>query len=421
MIELCEVPRYTNCIKTRQCKTMHRLITTTSELQSFCDSVAGAEYLTVDTEFIRERTYYPKLCLVQVGGPDNAVAIDPLADGIDLTPLFELLKNPNILKVFHAAKQDLEIFYHLMGEMPHPLYDTQIAAMVCGYGEQVGYEGLVNRILDEQLDKASRYTDWAQRPLTKRQIDYAIADVTHLRNIYDKFRTQIKIQKRCTWIAEEMAELEKPELFLIDPEEAWRKLKYKKRTPAYLNALQALAAWRERKAQRKDIPRGWLMKDDMLLQIAAMDPKSAEEMAQVRGAMNQLSKNSVTSILDELSKARGKERCDYPQDEKKGPDLSPAQEGLLDVLRLLLKQICDEAGVASKIVANKKQLIALIQGEQDIALLHGWRHELFGHIAQGFLAGQIHLAVSENGKGLTLVEPEGEVGNVKIAHHASAS
>jgi ribonuclease D len=388
---------------------MHHIISTTAALKEACDRLASEEFVTVDTEFIREKTYYPKLCLVQLGGSDFAVAVDPLAEGIDLTPLFDLLKNPAVLKVLHAAKQDLEIFYHLMDEMPHPLYDTQVAAMVCGYGEQVGYEALVNRMLHEQLDKASRYTDWAKRPLTQRQVDYAIGDVTYLRSIYEKFRTQIKIQKRCTWIEEEMARLEDPELFLIHPEDAWKKLKYKKRKPAYLNTLRAVAAWRERKAQRKNLPRSWVMKDEMLLQIAAMNPENMEELSEVRGSKN-LSENSRRQMLDELEKARQVDKADYPEDEKvSGLELSPAQEGLLDVLRLLLKQVCDEAGVATKLVANKHDLMAFVAAREEAVLAHGWRYELFGHIAEGFLKGKISLTVNAKGDGLTLIDTD--------AHH----
>ncbi len=390
---------------------MHQMIETTAELAALCERLAHEAFVTVDTEFIREKTYYPRLCLVQVAGEHEAVAIDPLAEGIDLSPLYDLMKNPDVLKVFHAAKQDLEIFYHLMNAMPHPIYDTQIAAMVCGYGEQVGYEALVNRILNEQLDKASRYTDWAKRPLTTRQVDYAIGDVTYLRHIYEKLSAQIGIQNRKTWIEEEMASLENPDLFLIEPDEAWRRLKYKKRKPAYLNACRALAAWRERKAQRKNIPRTWLMKDEMLLQLAAMNPSSMEELVQVRGAQH-LSENSRLAILEELAKARLIKTADFPEDEKKGPELSPSQEGLLDVFRLLLKQVCDEAGVAAKLVANKKEMIAFIAGEEDVPLAHGWRYELFGHIARDFIHGKAYLSVNEKGNGLTLIEAPTAVSEV---------
>lgn len=385
---------------------MHRLITTTQELANVCQEFESLEYITVDTEFIREKTYYPKLCLVQIGAPDRAVAVDPLADDIDLTPLFRLLSNNKVLKVLHAAKQDIEIFFKLMGAVPRPLYDTQIAAMVCGYGEQVGYEALVNTIVNGTLDKASRYTDWEQRPLTQRQVDYAIDDVTHLRGVYESLRNRIAEQGREDWIAEEMARMQNDEQYRVDPDSMWRRLKYKNRTPAYLNQLRAVAAWRERMAQRKDVPRGRLLKDEVVLQVAAMAPHNMEDLSQVRGALKHLSADNAKSLLTALEEARALPREKYPVDDKKKKMLSSRQESVVDVLKLLLKRQCDEAGVASKLVAGKEDLAALLMEEDasQVACLQGWRYELFGKVASRFISGEIKLTVDPEKGGITFME-----------------
>lgn len=375
---------------------MHRLITDNAVLSEACKRFAACEYVTIDTEFIREKTYYPKLCLVQIASHEDEVAIDPLADGIDLAPLLELLANDKVLKVFHAAKQDVEIFYQLTGAVPTPLYDTQIAAMVCGYGESIGYEALVNTIVNASLDKASRYTDWEQRPLTQRQVDYAIADVTHLRGVYESLRGQIERQGRSEWIAEEMAQMAHPESYEVDPDDMWRRLKYNNRSSAYLNLLRAAAAWRERTAQRKDIPRGRLLKDEVLLQIAAMNPKSMEELAQVRGALKHISGDNAKSLIAALDEARTLPKEQHPKDEKRKKLLSADQDVIVDVLRMLLKLQCEKHHVATKLVANKEELAALVLGK-DVACMHGWRHEVFGALAQDFLSGKLQLRVDAAG------------------------
>ncbi len=381
---------------------MHRLITTTQELEAACRHFAQSDYVTVDTEFIREKTYYPKLCLVQIASAEREVAIDPLAENMDLSALFDLLADPDVLKVFHAAKQDVEIFYWLSDTIPSPMYDTQIAAMVCGYGEQVGYEALVNTLLNTTLDKASRYTDWEQRPLTQRQIDYAIADVTHLRGVYDKLKQRIDKAGRSEWIAEEIARMQEPSQYRVDTYEIWRRLKYKNRTPAYLNQLRAAAAWRERTAQFKNIPRQRLLKDDVILQIAAMAPKNMEELAQVRGAMKHLSADNAKALLAALDEANKLPREEWPRDTKKKKMLLPEQEALVDVLKLLLKRQCDQAGVAAKLVAGKEDLAAMLleKDHSQIPCLHGWRYELFGKLAMRFISGELQLRVDPAHGGL---------------------
>ncbi len=384
---------------------MHRLITTTDALEKACNELSKSDYVTVDTEFLREKTYYSKLCLVQIASPEGLeVAVDPLAEEIDLTPLFKLMSNHKVLKVFHAAKQDIEIFYHLTGAVPHPLYDTQVAAMVCGYGEQVGYEALVNKLVNESLDKASRYTDWEQRPLTQRQVDYAIADVTHLRGVYEALRNQIVEQGREEWIAEEMAKVQDESTYKLNVYETWRKLKYKNRSPAHLNILRAVAAWREKTAQRKDIPRNRFMKDEVVIQIAAMNPKNMDELAQVRGALKNLSAENARVMLTKMQEARESDPDKYPLDEKKRRLLNPQQEVLVDILKLLLKLQCDEAGVASKLVAGKDDLAAYVLKEDDVPFMSGWRYTLFGARAQSFLSGKLQLQAAPNGNGIEFLE-----------------
>lgn len=375
---------------------MHRLITDTDTLRAVCERFAHCEYVTVDTEFIREKTYYPKLCLIQLASAEDEVAVDPLAKDIDLSPLFALLANPSVVKVFHAAKQDVEIFYQLTGTIPTPLYDTQIAAMVCGYGESIGYEALVNTIVSASLDKASRYTDWEQRPLTQRQVDYAIADVTHLRGVYESLRDQIAQQGRTDWIAEEMAQMGHADSYEVHPEEMWRRLKYNNRSSSYLNLLRAAAAWRERTAMRKDIPRGRLLKDEVLLQIASMNPKTVEDMAQVRGALKHISGDNAKSLLEALEEARSLPKEAHPKDEKRKKLLNADQDVIVDVLRMLLKLQSEKHHVATKLIANKEDLAALVLGK-DVPCLHGWRFEVFGQLAQDFLSGQLQLRVDATG------------------------
>ncbi|HYD69381.1 ribonuclease D, partial [Azospirillum sp.] len=259
------------------------LITTTSELDAFCRGLAGADYITVDTEFLREKTYYPQLCLIQVAGPDGAVAIDPLAEGIDLTSLLDVLVDPNVLKVFHAARQDVEIFFHLTGKIPHPLFDTQVAAMVCGFGESVGYETLVTKLAGARIDKSSRFTDWSARPLTERQLTYALSDVIHLRPAFEKLRKRLNRTGRAHWLEEEMAVLTNPATYTVEPDTSWQRLKVRTNKPRFMAILKELAAWREREAQRRDLPRSRVLRDEALLEIAAHAPTTVDDLARTRG------------------------------------------------------------------------------------------------------------------------------------------
>ena len=259
------------------------LITTTDELRRFCDSLAGNPYVTVDTEFMRERSYWSKLCLVQLAGPNEAVAVDPLAEGIDLSPLYALMANPQIIKVFHAARQDVEIFVNATGVVPTPMFDTQVAAMVCGFGEAASYETLVDKLTGARVDKSSRFTDWSQRPLTDRQIEYGLADVTHLRVVYEKLKAQVEKNNRAEWVKEEMAVLLNPATYVVQPQDAWRRLKLRSDKPRLRALLREIAAWRELEAQRLNVPRGRVMKDEPLLEIAHHAPETEADLSRTRG------------------------------------------------------------------------------------------------------------------------------------------
>ncbi len=379
---------------------MHRVISDTAELKTLCQALSGETFITVDTEFIRERTYYPQLCLIQLAGEKIEAAIDPLAEGMDLSAFFELMANEKLLKIFHAAKQDVEIFLHLNGAIPTPLYDTQVAAMVCGFGESVGYESLVNKLLGEELDKSSRYTDWAARPLTQRQIDYAISDVTYLRDIYDMLKERVHEQGRDAWIAEDMAEMNDRSYYEVDPDALWRKIKYKNRRPEHLNRVRAVSQWREDTAKEKNLPRGRIFNDDTLLRIASLAPKILEEMEAIRGITKHLSPRRRQWLLDALLEADALPKEQWPKDEKRKSILKPEQQAALEVLKILLKMRCSQDDVASRLVANKDELTAFVADKQErssIHFMHGWRYEVFGQYAEAFIDGKLALRYSDTG------------------------
>ncbi len=381
------------------------VITDSKDLAAFCRRLSEAEFVTVDTEFMRERTYWPHLCLVQLGGPDEAAAVDALAEGIDLAPLFDLLANPDILKVFHAARQDIEIFYHMSGTVPAPLFDSQIAAMVCGFGESVSYEILSGKLAKARIDKSLRFTDWARRPLSDRQIQYAIGDVTHLRVIYEALRSQLEKRGRAAWVAEEMAALLDPELYVIDPNNAWKRLKMRSRAPRLLAILRELAAWRETEARRRDVPRQRVLRDEAIVGIAAQAPNSKQELTQIRGV------GGGTAALAEPileAVARGKavpeDQCPEPPPNRHGLNAPEAQ---LDLLRVLLKMKSEEHHVAPRLIAAAADIERIAAGETEgIAALGGWRHEIFGADALALREGRLALAVA--GETLCLVPLDGD-------------
>lgn len=364
------------------------LITETTPLKEACERLASETYVTVDTEFVREKTYWPVLCLVQISGENEAFAIDPLAEGIDLNPLYDLMNNKNVLKVFHAAGQDLEIFHHESGTVPAPLFDTQIAAMVCGYGEQIGYANLVKDICKIELDKTSRYTDWAARPLREKQLDYAMGDVTHLRVIYETLRAKLETDGRTSWVAEEMENLEEPSNYYTLPKEAWLRVKPKARGKAYFWKLRAVAAWRETLAQERNVPRGRVLRDDMIAEIAHYDPQTLEEMEQLRGFGNHLRRNERVALIEALAEARGEDIPDDFETPRK-KNVPPSLDALMDMLKLCLKVQCSQYHVAPRLVANREDLEHIANGHiEQTACRKGWRHEMFGHYAEEIMRGE---------------------------------
>lgn len=371
-----------------------KLITKTDELAEFCKPLADAEFVTVDTEFMRERTYWPKLCLAQVAGPHDAAAIDALADGIDLSPLDELMANPKVLKVFHAARQDLEIFYLRMTRVPAPLFDTQVAAMVCGHGEAASYESLATKLAKARIDKSSRFTDWSRRPLSERQITYALSDVTHLRVVYEKLQRQLEKSGRLPWIAEEMAVLNDPGTYRADPEQAWRRLKPRGASPRLMAVLKEVAAWRERTAQRIDIPRQRLLRDEQLLEIASHAPKTIEELAMTRGLGRGFAEGwQGREIMEAIERARNLTDAELPQRDK-APEQLRAPGAVVDLLRTLLRLKAEQAGVAARLVANADELDRMAAGKRDLHVLTGWRREVFGEDALALIEGRLALALS---------------------------
>lgn len=384
-----------------------RVITTSEDLAAFCATMANEEFITVDTEFIRERTYFPQLCLMQVATSKEAVAIDPIAaPEMDLQPLYAAFANEKLVKVFHAAKQDIEIFVHDSGLVPYPLYDTQIAAMVCGYGESISYENLVRDLVGATLDKASRFTDWARRPLTDRQLVYALDDVIHLRVIYEKLKAKIHAENRDSWIEEVMNEMADITNYRVDANHAWMRLKMKTRSALALQLLRAVAAWREEKAANRNIPRQRVLKDDFVIQIATQMPQTIEELQQVRGLGGQLSRESSEALLARMNEARNAPKETWPVPEERSKPMPAAQEACLDQLKLLLRQKCEDAHVVPRLVADKEELENVVRGKLEFGQSHfghGWRYEIFGRAAEALLAGKLTASVQPHRGGYGLV------------------
>jgi len=373
------------------------LIAETADLEAFCDRQASADFIAVDTEFLRDSTYWPKLCLVQIAGPDEAKAIDALAKGLDLAPLYRLLANPKVLKVLHSARQDLEIFFHETGELPGPIFDTQVAAMVCGFGESVAYQTLARELAGARIDKASRFADWSHRPLTERQIDYALADVTHLRAIYKKLKRKLQHNGREAWLSQEMAVLTDPETYRLDPAEAWRRLKPRSVDRRFLAILQAVAAWREQEAQRRDVPRNRVIRDEQLFDIAAHTPKTADVLARTRGlnkdfAQGRMGQGILNAVADGLA---------VPENERPQVAARPVPKGdpgpLVELLKVLLKLKCREHHVAQKLVATTADLERLaLDDKAPVPALQGWRREIFGEAALALKRGELALSAAAN-------------------------
>ena len=378
-------------------------LTTTEELAAFCARARTAPYVTIDTEFLRERTYFSQLCLIQMAYPgdggDDAVLVDPLEGEMSLDPLYELFRDTSVVKVFHAARQDLEIFWFDGGVFPDPLFDTQVAAMVCGFGEQVGYETLVRKIAREPLDKSSRFTDWSRRPLTDAQKAYALADVTHLRAIYETLSRQLDAQGRRKWVEEEIAILTRPETYEIVPEEAWRRVKTRTQSPRLLAIARELAAFRERHARSRNIPRNRVFKDDALVEIASAKPKDIKDLGRLRLLLRDARKGEIAEgILAAVASGLTADNLPEPPKGLDKPQVNPA---LADLLRVLLKAKSESAGVAQKLVASAADLDAIAAGARDIPALSGWRAEVFGDDARRLCEEKIALAAE--GRGVRIV------------------
>jgi len=375
-------------------------IKTTEGLAAFCDKAAKAPYVTVDTEFLRERTYYSKLCLVQLAVPgeaeEDAVLVDPLVKGISLDPLYALMADTNVVKVFHAARQDIEIFFIEGGVIPEPLFDTQVAAMVAGFGEQVGYETLVRKIAKAQLDKSSRFTDWSRRPLTDAQQNYALADVTHLRGIYEHLAAELKNSGRLPWVEEELAILTDPATYTIDPADAWKRVKTRTNSGRFLAIVRELARFREAYAQEKNVPRNRVVKDDALLELASTKPKSVKDLSRSRLLLREARKGDIAEGLLAAVKA-GLETP--PEDQPKADrsrDKLQVNPALADLLRVLLKARSETLGVAQKLIATAAELDEIAAGIHDGQSMKGWRREAFGEDALRLCRGELGLRANGN-------------------------
>lgn len=379
---------------------IHPLITKSEDLAALCARLAQADFVAVDTEFMRENTYWPELCLVQIADDKEAAAIDPLAPGLDMTPLLELLtNNEDVLKIFHAGGQDVEIIFNLTGRTPHPIFDTQIAMMAVSQSEQIGYSNLVESWLGLTIDKGARFTDWSRRPLTERQIEYAIGDVTHLSKIFPKMLKKLKKTERGEWLDQEMEKLADPEHYRNDPHLAWKRIKAAGRNANVLGRLKALAAWREHEAQDKNIPRGRIVRDETLADIASHPPKTQADLAKVRGLSQGWKDNDIGKrLMQTLAKAQPLPEEEMPPRVARGAPLGKEGSLVADLLKLLLKIRAREIDAAARLLARSEELEALAAGvRKNLAMLEGWRFETFGRDALDLVEGKLAFAV-ENGR-----------------------
>ena len=378
------------------------VITTNDQLEALCKRLEKSEYITVDTEFLRTKTYYSKLCLIQVANEEEYHAIDALAPGINLDPFYDLMTNENILKVFHASRQDIEIFVNEKGIVPKPLFDSQVAAMVCGFGDSIGYEKLVMSMVNATLDKSTRITDWSRRPLTQRQIDYALGDVTHLRIIYKKLNAQLEKSNRRQWLEQEMADLGNPETFIIRPENAWKRLKIRSSNSLFNAIARALAEWREEEAQHRNVPRNRVMRDEVLLEVSAVRPEHANALGSIRGLSPGFgqSKGGI-KVLSIIKRILEQPESSLPVISRKRP---PAQntDPVMELLKVLLKLTCQNENVAPKLIASVDDLEKLAEKDDaKIPALSGWRYDLFGKRALAVKHGELAF-VLKNGE-VTLI------------------
>ncbi len=377
------------------------LITTTQDLTELCHRLAAHPYITVDTEFLRETTFWPKLCVVQLASEDEAVAVDALADGIDLAPLFALMADPKVVKVFHAARQDVEIFWNLAKLVPMPLFDTQVAAMVCGFGDQISYADLVQTVTKAHLDKSSRFTDWSRRPLSQAQIDYAIADVTHLREIYKFLLAKLEASSRVGWLSDEMGTLTATATYEQHPERAWERFRNRARKPRDLAVLMEVAAWREAEAQARDVPRSRILKDDIMIEVALAAPKTIDALGELRAFPKGMERSKAgTDIVAAIQRGLARDPKTLPK-----IDRDRRQQGggaTVELLKVLLRQVSESHGVAPKMIATTEDLEAIaLDDRADVGALTGWRRDLFGLKALELKHGRLALTL-ERGKVVTL-------------------
>lgn len=371
------------------------IISKNADLAAFCDRMAKEKFVCVDTEFMRERTYYSKLCLIQIAGADEAVAVDPLAEGISLEPVHALMANPDVMKVFHACRQDMEIFYYQTKRLPAPLFDTQISAMVCGHGESVSYDKLVRKLTGAQVDKSSRFTDWSNRPLSDAQIGYALSDVTHLRTVYENLSSQLESNGRESWLDEEFKVVSSPATYELDPQDAWLRLKIRSGKSRFLAVVRELAAYRELEARRRDVPRNRILRDDVLMDIAARAPQVPKDLAKVRNISEQFATGRAgVEIMEAVARALGLPEDECPRMDR-DKDARQPHPAIVELLRVLLKQKSEKHQVAQKLIANAADLDAIaIDDEANVAALRGWRKKLFGDDALALKAGRLALSIS---------------------------
>jgi ribonuclease D len=383
-----------------------QIVTSTDALTSACQRLATSEYITVDTEFMREQTFWPQLCLIQLAMPDEALIVDPMAKGLDLGPFWELMANESVTKVFHAARQDIEIVYAQTGLVPHPVFDTQIAAMVCGFGESISYVNLVKKVAGADLDKSSRFTDWSRRPLSDKQLSYALADVTHLRDVYLHLKAEIESADRSDWLNEEMQVLTDPNTYAQHPEEAWRRLKLRVKNRKSLAVLMELAAWRERMAQGQNVPRSRILRDESLYDIANQAPTTPEQMSQLRTLSEGFSRSQrAKEIVEAVKRGLDRDPRTVPAIAR-GQQLSAESTALIDLLRVLLKASAARHRVAPRLIASADDLEKIaLEAEPNVAALKGWRRRLFGEDALRLKRGEIALTLNK-GEVVAIPAPE---------------
>lgn len=391
-----------------------QMITKTGELEALVERLGQADYVAVDTEFMRDATYWPKLCLVQVAGPEDEAIIDPLAPEIDLGPLLELLADTGVEKVFHAARQDIEIFYHMAQVIPEPLFDTQVAAMVCGFGDSISYENLVRTLARARVDKTSRFTDWSRRPLSERQLAYALSDVTHLRPVYEALRQRIEENGRWSWVAEEIAALQDPETYELRPVDAWQRFRSRNTNPRFLAVLKEVAAWREQQAQQRNQPRGRILKDDALMEVATNAPASGEDMERLRGVPRGFSRSRAgQELLGVIARARNLPKDQLPEAPRRPEPRQSNNTATVDLLKVLLKMKSETNQVAQRLIASAADLERIAnEDEPDVPALHGWRRDMFGADALALKKGRLALAIQD---GRTVLVPHDTAKDAEVA------